>query len=199
MRHRMDHRKLGRTRPHRQALLRNLATSLLEHEKITTTVPKAKELRRVAERMITLGKRGDLHARRQALSVIKDETVVKKLFDTISPRYKERHGGYTRIIKINRRVGDGAPMAVIELVEELKEKVEKPKKIKKPALKAAPKEKAKPKAKAAKAEAPEKKAKAKAPAEAKKAKKAEKTEETKETKAPKEAKPRKKKTSGAAE
>lgn len=170
MRHRIDHRKLGRTRPHRQSLLRNLTTSLFEHEKIVTTVPKAKELRRVAEKMITLGKRGDLHARRQVMAVVRDESVVKRLFDTISPRYKERPGGYTRIIKLNRRVGDGAPLAVIELVEEFKEKAEKPKKIKKPSLKAQPKEKVKTKPAAEpKAAAPAKEVKAKAPAKAKEA------------------------------
>jgi large subunit ribosomal protein L17 len=167
MRHRIDHRKLGRTRPHRQALLRNLTTSLFEHEKIVTTVPKAKELRRLAEKMITLGKRGDLHARRQVLAVVRDESVVKRLFDTISPRYKERPGGYTRIIKLNQRVGDGAPMAAIELVEEFKEKVEKPKKLKKPTVKAAPKEKVRPKIEPPGA-APEKKVKAKAPSKASK-------------------------------
>lgn len=170
MRHRLDYRKLGRTRPHRLSLLRNLATSLFEHEKIVTTLPKAKELRRVAEKMITLGKRGDLHARRQVLAVVKNESVVKRLFDTISPRYQDRPGGYTRIIKLNQRVGDAAPMAAIELVEALKDRVEKPKKIKKPAVKAAPKEKPKAKTEVPPAEeAPEKKAKPKAPAKAKKA------------------------------
>jgi large subunit ribosomal protein L17 len=118
MRHRKAGRKLGRTTSHRKAMLRNMVTSFLEHEKIVTTDMKAKELRRVAEKMITLGKRGSLHARRQALSIIRDRTVVKKLFEELSPRYSERAGGYTRIIKIGHRVGDNAPMSVIELVSE---------------------------------------------------------------------------------
>jgi large subunit ribosomal protein L17 len=95
----------------------NMVTSLLEHEQITTTLPKAKELRRIADKMITLGKRGDLHARRQALSVIKDTEIVGKLFSSLAERYKERNGGYTRVIKAGNRYGDCAPMAVLELVD----------------------------------------------------------------------------------
>jgi large subunit ribosomal protein L17 len=116
MRHRKLRRKLGRTSAHREALLRNLATSLLLYEKIITTVAKAKELRKIVERMITLAKREDLHARRQAAEVIQDERVLKKLFETIRARYQERNGGYTRITKLDYRVGDGAPLAAIELV-----------------------------------------------------------------------------------
>lgn len=117
MRHRHGGRKLNRTSSHRRAMFRNMATSLLKHEQIRTTLPKAKALRGVAERMITLGKRGDLHARRQALGYLNDETVVRKLFDTLGPRYTERPGGYTRVLKAGFRYGDSAPMAVIELVD----------------------------------------------------------------------------------
>ena len=98
-------------------MFRNMATSLLKHEQIETTLPKAKELRGVVERMITLGKRGDLHARRQALGYLVDEAVVRKLFDTLGPRYAERPGGYTRVLKAGHRYGDAAPMAIIELVD----------------------------------------------------------------------------------
>jgi len=98
-------------------MFRNMATTLLKHEQIETTVPKAKELRGVVERMITLGKRGDLHARRQALGYLEDENVVRKLFDTLGPRYAERPGGYTRVLKAGFRYGDAAPMAIIELVD----------------------------------------------------------------------------------
>lgn len=118
MRHNKSGKRLGRNSSHRAAMLRNMVTSLLEHEKITTTDIRAKELRKVAERMITLGKRGDLHARRQALQVIRDGKVVAKLFDLVAPRYKERQGGYTRIIKLGVRAGDNAPLSLIELVEE---------------------------------------------------------------------------------
>ncbi|MEA3509516.1 MAG: 50S ribosomal protein L17 [candidate division NC10 bacterium] len=116
MRHRKLRRKLGRTSAHREALLRNLTTSLLLYEKIITTVAKAKELRKIAERMITLAKRNDLHARRQAADVIQNERVLKKLFETIGERYRGRNGGYTRITKLEYRVGDGAPLAAVELV-----------------------------------------------------------------------------------
>lgn len=109
-------RKLGVTTPHRKAMLRNLVTSLLREEKIETTVTRAKEARRMAEKMITLGKRGDLHARRQALAYIYDEDVVTKLFEEIAPKYSERHGGYTRIIKMGPRRGDAAEIAILELV-----------------------------------------------------------------------------------
>lgn len=118
MRHNKTGRRLGRKPDHRAHMMRNMVTSFFEHERITTTDTRAKELRKVVERMITLGKRGELHARRQALEVIRDEKVVAKLFDLIAPRYQERPGGYTRIIKLNNRQGDNAPMAIIELVEE---------------------------------------------------------------------------------
>ena len=118
MRHNKAGRRLGRKTSHREAMFRNMVTSLLDHGKITTTDAKAKEIRIVAERMITLGKRGDLHSMRMAASVIREKTVVSKLFSTIAPRYKERLGGYTRIIKLGIRQGDAAPVSLIELVEE---------------------------------------------------------------------------------
>ncbi|MBU1207608.1 MAG: 50S ribosomal protein L17 [Proteobacteria bacterium] len=121
MRHRIAGRKLGRTTSHRWAMLRNLVTSLLEHEKVKTTDAKAKELRPLAEKMIGLGKRGDLHARRQVLTLVRNAEVVRKLFDTISPRYQSRNGGYTRIVKLGFRSGDGAPVSIVELVAEGKE------------------------------------------------------------------------------
>jgi large subunit ribosomal protein L17 len=117
MRHRNQGRKLNRTASHRGALLASLASALIKHEQIATTLPKAKELRRVADRLITLAKRGDLHARRLAFSRIRDEAMVAKLFDTLGPRYAERPGGYTRVLKAGFRYGDSAPMAIIELVE----------------------------------------------------------------------------------
>jgi large subunit ribosomal protein L17 len=118
MRHRNGPRKLNRSSSHRKALMRNMVTSLLDHERIETTDAKAKELRRVADRMITLGKRGDLHARRQALSVIRSKAVTAKLFDELAERFRDRPGGYTRVIKVGNRVGDAAPISIIELVEE---------------------------------------------------------------------------------
>lgn len=117
MRHRKQHGKLGRTSAHRRAMLRNMVTSLLEHERVETTDAKAKELRRIADRMITLGKRGSLHARRQALSVIRDKEVASKLFSDLAARYAEREGGYTRVLKVRQRVGDAAPMSIVELVD----------------------------------------------------------------------------------
>jgi len=117
MRHLKQGRKLGRTTAHRKALLRNLATALLEHERIITTEPKAKELRRVADKLVTLGKRGNLHARRQALQVVQSNAVVQKLFNEIAPRFAGRQGGYTRILHLGYRPGDAAAMAVIELVD----------------------------------------------------------------------------------
>ena len=128
MRHRRAGRRLGRTTSHRKAMMRNLVTSLFEHEKITTTDAKAKELRSVADRMITLGKRGTLHARRQALSFIRSSRITKKVFEELSPRYSERMGGYTRIIKIGTREGDNALLSVIELMPEEAKKEEKRKK-----------------------------------------------------------------------
>lgn len=118
MRHNKTGRRLGRKPDHRQHMMRNMVTSFFENEKITTTVTRAKELRKLVDKMITLGKRGDLHARRQALQVIADHNVVAKLFEMIAPRYTERPGGYTRIIRLENRQGDNAPMAIIELVEE---------------------------------------------------------------------------------
>ena len=117
MRHRNQGRKLNRTPTHRAALLSSLASALIKHEQIATTLPKAKELRRVTDRLITLAKRGDLHARRLAFARIRDEAMVAKLFDTLGPRYADRPGGYTRVLKAGFRYGDAAPMAVIELVD----------------------------------------------------------------------------------
>ena len=117
MRHGMANRKLGVTSTHRLAMFRNMATSLLKHEQITTTLPKAKALRPYVERIISLGKRGGLHARRQAYAQIMDEKIVEKLFTTIAERYKGRTGGYCRVLKAGIRYGDAADMAVIELVE----------------------------------------------------------------------------------
>jgi len=116
MRHKKAGRRLGRTTPHRKAMMRNMVTSLLEHERIVTTTPKAKELRKLADQMISLAKRGDLHARRQALSVIRDKKVVDKLFSRLKDEYMDRNGGYTRIIRTGNRAGDAAAMAIIELV-----------------------------------------------------------------------------------
>ncbi len=117
MRHRVAHRKLGRTTEHRLSLLRNLTVSLIQHGRIRTTLAKAKELRPFAERLVTLGKKDSLHARRRALAIIPHKTVVAKLFKDISPRFSERPGGYTRILKLEPRQGDGAPMAFIEFVD----------------------------------------------------------------------------------
>lgn len=137
MRHQVKKGMLGRNTAHRRALLRNLVTSFLERERVRTTLAKARETRPIAEKMITLGKRGTLHARRQALAYMTKESAVKKLFDDIAPRFKERPGGYTRIVKLDRRAGDGAAMAMIELVDaEFKAKTKKKKKdAKKPAAK----------------------------------------------------------------
>ena len=117
MRHRHGARKLNRTSSHRKAMFSNMAVSLLTHEQIKTTLPKAKDLRRVADRMITLGKRGTLHARRRAHSYLRDDSAVSKLFGVLAERYKERSGGYTRVVKAGFRYGDNAPMAVIEFVD----------------------------------------------------------------------------------
>lgn len=117
MRHGKAHRKLNRTASHRKAMFANMAASIIEHEQIVTTLPKAKEIRSIVDKLITLGKRGDLHARRQAISQIKDVEQVKKLFDVLGPRYAERNGGYTRVLKAGFRYGDNAPMAVVELVD----------------------------------------------------------------------------------
>jgi large subunit ribosomal protein L17 len=117
MRHGVAHRKLNRTASHRKAMFANMAASLIKHEQITTTLPKAKELRPIADKLVTLAKKGDLAARRQAIAQIRDEAMVGKLFETLGPRYAERHGGYTRVMKAGFRHGDNAPRAVIEFVD----------------------------------------------------------------------------------
>jgi large subunit ribosomal protein L17 len=117
MRHGKVYRKLNRTAEHRRAMFGNMCAALIKHEQITTTLPKAKELRPIVEKLVTLGKRGDLHARRQAIAEIRDVGMVKKLFDVLGPRYKERQGGYTRVLKAGFRYGDSAPVGVIEFVE----------------------------------------------------------------------------------
>jgi large subunit ribosomal protein L17 len=117
MRHGNSGRKLNRTSSHRKAMFANMAASLIEHEQIVTTLPKAKEIRPIVEKLVTLGKRGDLHARRQAISQIRDNDAVRKLFDTIATRYATRNGGYIRIMKAGFRTGDNAPMAVVEFVD----------------------------------------------------------------------------------
>ena len=164
MRHRKIGRRLSRTWSHRKAMFRNMVTSLLDQEQIITTEAKAKELRRVADRMITLGKRGSPHARRQALSYIRGVRVVDKLFGELAPRYRERPGGYTRIIKLSPRRGDNAAIAMIELVGREKEKAKKapPEKAAKTAPEKAKKSPKAPKAASKKAKAPIKKAPAKA-------------------------------------
>jgi len=110
-------RRFNRTHEHRKAMFANMSQALIKHEQITTTLPKAKDLRPVVEKLVTLGKRGDLHARRQAIAQIKDVALVKKLFDVLGPRYKDRNGGYTRVLKAGFRYGDSAPVAVIEFVD----------------------------------------------------------------------------------
>ena len=117
MRHGSGYRRLNRTHEHRKALFANMAGSLIEHEQIKTTLPKAKELRRIADKLITLAKRGDLHARRQVAAQLKQDAYVAKLFEVLGPRYKERSGGYTRVLKAGFRYGDMAPMAIIEFVD----------------------------------------------------------------------------------
>ncbi len=117
MRHGLSYRKFNRTSAHRKAMFGNMAVALLKHEQIKTTLPKAKDLRRFVDRLITLGKRGDLHARRQALSILHDRQITAKLFDDLAERYKDRPGGYTRVLKAGFRYGDMAPMAFIELVD----------------------------------------------------------------------------------
>ncbi|MCV0426879.1 MAG: 50S ribosomal protein L17 [Roseibium sp.] len=117
MRHGKSGRKLNRTSSHRKAMFANMAASLIKHEQIVTTLPKAKEMKPIIDKLITLGKRGDLHARRQAISQIRDTAMVAKLFETLGERYKDRSGGYSRVLKAGFRYGDNAPMAVIELVD----------------------------------------------------------------------------------
>ena len=121
MRHRQKGRKLGRTKSHREMMLRNMVVSLFQNESIRTTEAKAKEARRLAEKLLTWGKRGDLHSRRLALRYISDAGVVKKVFESIAPRFEDRAGGYTRIIRLNQRRGDAAPMVILELTEKSKE------------------------------------------------------------------------------
>jgi len=117
VRHGKVYRKLGRKPQHRAAMFANMAAALIKHEQIITTLPKAKELRPVVEKLVTLGKRGDLHARRQAIATMRDIAMVKKLFEVIGPRYQEREGGYTRVLRAGYRYGDSAPVAVIEFVD----------------------------------------------------------------------------------
>ena len=117
MRHGKVHRKLNRTHEHRRAMFANMSAALIKHEQIVTTLPKAKELRPIVEKLVTLGKKGNLAARRQAIGELRDVDMARKLFDTLAPRYKDRHGGYTRIIKAGFRYGDNAAMAVIEFVD----------------------------------------------------------------------------------
>ena len=117
MRHGHAYRKFNRTAEHRRAMFANMCAALIKHEQIMTTLPKAKDLRPVVDKLVTLGKRGGLSARRQAIAEIRDVAMVKKLFDVLAPRYKERHGGYTRVIKAGFRYGDNAPVAVIEFVD----------------------------------------------------------------------------------
>ena len=117
MKHSVNHRKLNRTTSHRKSLLMNLSNALIKHEQITTTLPKAKELRPYVEKIITLGKKGDLESRRKTISILQDEINTKKIFSTFAERYKDRLGGYTRIVKIGNRFGDNAPTAIIELVD----------------------------------------------------------------------------------
>src|SRR5438477_8242071 len=117
MRHGKAHRMLNRTAEHRTSLWANMTAALIKHEQITTTLPKAKDLRPIIEKLVTLGKRGDLHARRQAIAQVRDVAMVRKLFDVLGPRYKERNGGYTRVLKAGFRYGDSAPVAVIEFVD----------------------------------------------------------------------------------
>ena len=117
MKHNIKHRKLNRTSSHRKALLMNLSNALIKHEQITTTLPKAKELRPFIEKVVTLGKKGDLSARRKTMSILQDEKMTKKIFDILADRYSDRNGGYTRIITLGNRYGDNAPTAVIEFVD----------------------------------------------------------------------------------
>jgi len=168
MRHRKDHRKLSRTHSHRRALLRNLVTSLIEHERIETTLAKAKEARRVGERMVTFAKRGDIPARRQVARYVHGDHNVKKLFETVAPWYAERNGGYTRILKLGRRLGDAGEMALLEFVKtpEIKEQLRKVADEKAKAERAATKALAPGKGKAAKGAAEGKAAKGAAETEA---------------------------------
>jgi large subunit ribosomal protein L17 len=185
MRHGMVNRKLGRTASHRKALFSNQLASLIENERIVTTLPKAKELRPIAEKLITLAKNDSVHARREAARQVPDDRHIAKLFDTIGPRFSTRPGGYTRIMKLGARRGDAAEMAILELVERSADKTEAADKPASGAAKAAPKKaapkKAKPAEEPAEEEKPKKAAKKAAPAKkaAAPAKKAEKAEKPK--------------------
>jgi large subunit ribosomal protein L17 len=148
MRHLKANKKLGMDSSHRKAVLRNMVTSLIEHERIKTTDTRAKELRRIADRMVTLGKRGDLHALRQTMEVIRVKSVATKLFEDIAPRYKDINGGYTRIIKIGHRHGDNAPLSIIEFTVQKQEEKKEPKKDPKKESKKEPKKSVEKKAKA---------------------------------------------------
>ena len=117
MRHGVAHRKLNRTASHRKAMFVNMAAALIKHEQIKTTLPKAKEMRAVVDRLITLGKKGSLHDRRRAFAMLRDDATTAKLFETLGPRYQDRNGGYTRVLRAGFRYGDSAPMAIIELVD----------------------------------------------------------------------------------
>ena len=117
MKHNIKNKKLNKNSSHRKAMFMNLSNALIKHEQITTTLPKAKELKRFIEKIITLGKKNDLSSRRKAISVLQDHNMTKKIFDTLADRYKDRNGGYTRVIKLGNRFGDNAPMAVIEFVD----------------------------------------------------------------------------------
>lgn len=182
MRHGKSGKKLGRTPSHRKAMFRNMVTSLLQHEKIVTTEVKAKEIGRLTEKMITLGKRGDLHARRQAVAFIRSNEVVKKLFSEFAQRYESRQGGYTRVLKLEPRAGDNAPMALVELVDR--------------PIKETKDQSPKAKEKASKEEKPKKEAKEKKETKAKKEPKEQspkaKEKKTEEKGEEKEAKPKKK-------
>jgi len=165
MKHRVVGRRLDRTTEHRTAMFRNMVTSLLRHERIVTTTPKAKDLRRIAEKVITLGKKGTAHARRLAQRQVRDLEVMEKLFGTIGPRFATRPGGYTRVVRLGRRVGDNADMAMIELVERTPEAAEGEKEARGGAAKKAkePKAEKKPEKKAEAGKAKKEPAKAKAP------------------------------------
>ena len=195
MRHGKAGKKFGRTPSHRKAMFRNMVTSLLQHERIVTTEVKAKEIRRQTEKMLTLGKRGDLHARRQAVAFIRSDEVVKRVFSEYAQRYANREGGYTRVLKLEPRAGDNAPMALIELVDrpikESKDKSPKSKasketKVKKESKAQSPKAKAS-KAEEEKAEKEDAKPKKKAPAKKSAEKKADKAEPNKKAPAKKKA------------
>ena len=187
MRHRVAGRSFSRKSQHRKMMFRNMLVSLLDHERIRTTIFKAKELRSIADKIITLGKKGSLHARRQAFAFLRNESIVKKLFDDIAPRFKERAGGYTRIYRLGWRAGDNAPLSLIELVTETPAKAEKKKSTMKKAKEVLKKVAPKGKGKAEKKEKEAPEAKAKAPkAKAPKAQEPKKAAKAKEKEAAKE-------------